>query len=45
VEPVEERGGPNYMELKEELNKKSEAIFIILLVSFLIYKIMDYMIA
>ena len=44
IEPAEERGGNHYIELKEELNKKSEAVFIVMLISFLIYKIIDFMI-
>ena len=43
IEPAE-RGGSHYVELKEDLNKKSEAVFIVMLISFLIYKIIDFMI-
>lgn len=31
--------------MKKELNKKSEAIFIIVLISFLLYKLIDFVIS
>lgn len=42
---VEERGGVNYIEIKGELSKKSEVMFIVVVVSFLLYKIIDFVIA